>query len=548
MSIGVVKTTSGPVKGLEMDGEYSGLTDFRGIPYAKPPIGELRWRAPVDMEPWEDVLVCDKYKKYAVQTGEKDPGAMSEDCLYINITTPAKSADEKLPVLVWFHGGGLTNGHVQPGNMDAYIPHNFAKRGIVVASITHRINIFGFMALPQMSAEQGGTSGYYGVQDLIKGFNWIYDNIEAFGGDRNNISTAGCSGGNSKTNLLAALPAGRNRIRRIYCSSGLRWMQMPFTTLKQAEEEGQRYLEYIGLDPDTPMDELRKLSTWEIHQEVPRDVYPSGIIYDGVNVPEPSYHELFNRYLGDVDFINVCSQGESNIFATHGQDGTFGDFRGDIAPIKDSESFHAFFRERLGDLYDKYDFGDLVKVADEDALYTAKILGSVGLAQLASNNHSRNVMVNRLFGCYMKKYHPASRVYTLLWAHTAMKHSKKNTADIDPKHIMADHGTDPRYVFENFDDTAEAEWGEVDYRLGELFGAYFANFCKNGDVNGEGLPYWPETGDGYAYMEAKDGPVLHEGLEGRLDELAREYVLREYGIDKELFTNVCVNNPLAKQK
>ena len=532
MAIGIVKTTHGLAKGVELTGKDEGLTIFKGIPYAAPPVGELRWRPPQDAESWEGVRTFDTYGKMEIQhysqraDQDVDKSTMSEDCLYLNITTPAQAAGEKLPVYIWLHGGGLTNGAAF-GDSDGFEPFHFARRKNVVVSIGHRINIWGFMALPQLSREQGGKSGNYGIMDLVKALDWIWDNIEQFGGDRNNMSAGGCSGGTQKTCLMASIPAAKNRLRRITNSSGLKWRQIPFLTMEEAEKQGQEYLKYIGIDPDMPLDELRAIDSWTIHKKAPREYYPGDIIYDGELIPERSFRELFNKYLGDVDFINICSQGESNIFATHGMTGAYGSFTGTV-PVTDAASFYAFFKERLGGLYEKYDFENLVKVEDGDALYMAKILGSMGAAQLASNNHSRNNMVNRLFGKYMKKRHPNSRVYTLFWSYAAPKKYHGYGTDYDPKHRLADHCSDPRYVFDTFHCDTETPWREKDYEYSELFGQYFSNFVRTGDVNGDGLPYWPETGCEYRYMEVKEELELHEGLEGKLEELVEEYVLKEY--------------------
>jgi len=552
MSIGIVNTTLGKAQGVELDGKYEGLTVFKGIPYAAPPIGQLRWRPPQDPEPWDGVRVFDTYGpievQYQAQHVDHDHSndLMSEDCLYLDITTPASSLGEKLPVFIWLHGGGLTNGAAHGMNMDHYEPFSFAKRGIVVVQITHRINIWGFMALPQLSAEQGGKSGNYGIMDLCKAFDWIYDNIEQFGGDRENMTAGGCSGGTQKTCLMAAIPAAGRRLRGITNSSGLKWRQVPFYTLEQGEELGRKYLEHAGIDPGTPVDVLRSMDTYEIHKPTPRDYYPGEIIYDGDLIPEKSFHELFDRYLGDVNFINICAQGESNVFATHGMSGAYGSFTGSELPVNDVKSFYEFFKGRLGSLYDKYDFEDLIKVEnDDDALYTAKLLGSAGLAQLASNNHSRNNMVNRLFGQYMKERHPASKVFNLFWCYAAPKKEGEHgyATDYDPKHPMADHGSDPRYVFETFHMDPDIPWSDTDYEFARIFGAYWYNFCVTGDVNGEGLPLWPECSGSYAYLEVSEQLKAHTGLEGRLEELIREYVLAEYGIIQQAHRSVPPQSP-----
>ena len=536
MPIGIVETTYGKTEGIELEGRGEGLTMFRGIPYAAPPVGELRWKPPVKPGSWEGVRVFDTYAPIEIQyQAQYADGTlkerMSEDCLYLNVTTPAVSPDQKLPVFIWMHGGGLTNGASY--HDEGWEPYSFAKKGNVVVSIGHRINIWGFMALPQLSKEQGGKSGNYGIMDLAMAMDWIWDNIERFGGDRNNITAGGGSGGTQKTCLMASIPAGKHRIRRITNSSGLKWRQVPFLTMEEAEEAGVRYLKYVGIDPDTPLKKLRAMDSWTIHGQVPRNVYPGEIIYDGDLIPLPSFHQLFDEYLEDVDFINVTSQGESNVFASRGMSGAYGSFTGDV-PVRNAKTFYDFFKKRLGDLYEKYDFENLVKVTDEDALYKAKLLGSIGAAELASNNHSRNNMVNRLFGSYMKKYHPKSKVFTLLWSHIAPCEIHDYGTDYDPNHPMASHCSDGRYVFDSLHLEKNVKWEQTDYDFAKIFGQYWSNFARTGDVNGEGLPYWPETGDTYAYLEAKEPLAVHEGLENKVEEMVREYVIREYGIEADL--------------
>ncbi len=533
MGIGIVKTTLGMAQGKDMKGCFEGITAFKGIPYALPPVGELRWKAPLKAEPWEGVRVFDTYApmeiQYQAQYMDQLPReAMSEDCLYLNVFTPAKTPEDHLPVYVWMHGGGLTNGASY--HSDKWDPYSFAKNGnCVIVAVGHRINIWGFMALPQLSEEQGGKSGNYGVMDLVMAMDWIYENINAFGGDRENITAGGESGGTQKTCLLASIPAGKNRIKRITNSSGLKWRQVPFLTVEEGEKAGLEYLKYCGIDPSISLEELRAMDSWTIHQNVPRNIYPGDIIFDGSLIPEASFHELFDKYLGDVDFINITSQGESNVFAHRGASGAFGSFTGEV-PVKDAESFYAFFKERLGDLYDKYDFRNLVKVTDEDAMYQAKLLGSIGAAELASNNHSRNNMVNRLFGCYMKKNHPKARVWSLLWSHIVPGEVHDYGTDRDPEHQMATHCSDSRYVFDTFFITPDDPWQPLDHEYVKIFQKYYANFCRTGDPNGEGLPEWPETGDGYNYLEVKEELVPHRGIGSKVEEMVREYVIREYGI------------------
>lgn len=208
--IGVVETESGMVSGVQGE-EHSHITIFKNIPYAAPPVGELRWKAPQDPEPWEGVRACDTFGNIPMQNtwlmDSEDGGYLdefyweghpepSEDCLYLSVATPAKAAGEKLPVMLWFHGGGLNQGFYSEIEFD---PEELANKGIVVVSVGTRLGPFGYLSLPQLDAEsEYGDSGNYGLMDSIKALEWVHDNIAAFGGDPDNVTLTGQSGGTAR--------------------------------------------------------------------------------------------------------------------------------------------------------------------------------------------------------------------------------------------------------------------------------------------------------------------------------------------------------------
>ena len=226
----IVDTAYGKVQGINHTGDYADVVEFRGIPYAAPPVGDLRWKPPVDPEPWEDVLVCDTYKDIPMQVlggAEVEPylsdlyydgvPKMSEDCLYLNVMTTGDSmnADAKKPVFVWFHGGGLNSCYTfEPeGNGEA-----FAKNGIVFVSVEQRLGAFGYLSLPQLTEEQG-QSGNYGLMDQIKAMQWIKENIANFGGDPENITVGGQSGGTTKAMSMEASPMMDVEVDRLILES-----------------------------------------------------------------------------------------------------------------------------------------------------------------------------------------------------------------------------------------------------------------------------------------------------------------------------------------
>ena len=242
----IVETAYGKVQGINSTDEtYENVVEFRGIPYAAPPVGDLRWKAPVDPEKWDDVLVCDTYKDIPMQVlggAEVEPyktdiyydgvPKMSEDCLYLNVMTTedSLSSTEKKPVYVWFHGGGLNSCYTfEPeGNGEA-----FAKNGIVVVTVEQRLGVFGYLSLPQLSEEQG-QSGNYGLMDQIKAMEWIKENIANFGGDPENITVGGQSGGTTKAMAMTASPKMDVEVDKLILESGLKY-NMEFQTQESAE-------------------------------------------------------------------------------------------------------------------------------------------------------------------------------------------------------------------------------------------------------------------------------------------------------------------------
>ncbi len=213
----VVETLSGKLRGFAANEE---TWQFLGIPYAQPPLGDLRWRPPVPMEPWTGVRDAVAWSDQAAQNPGLErfgEGGMSEDSLYLNVTAPKDASD--LPVMVWFHGGGFTalTSNTKPFNN----PEALASKGVVQISVNHRLGPFGYIAHPELSAESGyGGSGNYGQMDLIAALEWVQDNIEAFGGDPNNVTIFGESGGGRKVLSLMASPQAAGLFHKAISQSG----------------------------------------------------------------------------------------------------------------------------------------------------------------------------------------------------------------------------------------------------------------------------------------------------------------------------------------
>src|SRR5690554_862296 len=237
-----VKVQQGVVEG-SIEGD---LRVFKGIPFAAPPVGELRWKAPQPAESWDGVKSTKKYAPTPMQGGNPASGK-SEDCLYLNVWTPAQSAEEQLPVMVWIYGGGFSFG----STFD--LVHNgehLARKGVVVVSVAYRVGQLGFLAHPELSAESpNGVSGNYGLLDQIAGLQWVKDNIAAFGGDPNKVTVFGESAGGISVSMLCASPLAKGLFQGAISQSGgsfgpTRSETFPgenMKTLEMAEQDGMAY-------------------------------------------------------------------------------------------------------------------------------------------------------------------------------------------------------------------------------------------------------------------------------------------------------------------
>ena len=275
MFLRTVETKCGKIEGQPAADPR--ITAFKGIPFAKPPVGDLRFHAPVPVEKWEGTLNAYKFAPIAVQpTPYYDPNdlycrewsvdrdqPMSEDCLYLNVWTPAKEANEKLPVYVWIYGGGWQTGFTAEMEFDG---ERMARRGIVVVSLCYRLNMFGFMSHPEITAENPEEPGNFGLLDQRMAMQWVKDNIEAFGGDSNNITIGGQSaGGGSVLCQIAKGTEGKNGEKlynRAIVHSGLFYSPdgsfFRQKTLTEAEQCGVDFFNFCGVKS---LAEIRKLDT-----------------------------------------------------------------------------------------------------------------------------------------------------------------------------------------------------------------------------------------------------------------------------------------------
>src|SRR5512133_3071001 len=210
-----VKVDGGLLQGTVEDG----LAVYRGIPFAAPPVGDLRWRAPQPATRWDGVRQAAKFAPSCVQGGGRGgPPQGNEDCLYLNVWTPAKSARDRVPVLVWIYGGGFSGGAT---SIPTYSGEQLAKKGVVLVSVAYRVGQLGFLAHPELSAEtKNHVSGNYGLLDMIAGLQWIQKNIANFGGDPRRVTIFGESAGGIAVSMLCASPLAKGLFHGAISQSG----------------------------------------------------------------------------------------------------------------------------------------------------------------------------------------------------------------------------------------------------------------------------------------------------------------------------------------
>ena len=311
MAITIVKTKAGTVSGVEIPGKD--ITVFRGVPFAAPPIGELRWKAPHPVESWEGVRKADTFAPPAWQDMHKpgsfydhewgnEPFTCSEDCLYLNIWTPAHEPDEKLPVAVWIYGGGFMSGFAHEREFDG---EAFAEKKVIYVSINYRLHVFGYLAHPELDKE-AGRSGNYGLLDQIAALKWVHENIAAFGGDPGNVMVFGQSAGAGSTIALFCSPLMKGMMQKAVVHSGLGG----FADKDAAYEVGKQFVAHCGYSSPA---EMRGLSA-ETLMEFYRTFRPEfgknarmrlafGPFVDGYALTEPYDDCIDQGHYNDVEFL-----------------------------------------------------------------------------------------------------------------------------------------------------------------------------------------------------------------------------------------------------
>ncbi|HPJ80000.1 MAG TPA: carboxylesterase family protein, partial [Prolixibacteraceae bacterium] len=279
------------------------LTIYKGIPFAAPPVGELRWQAPQPVNPWKGILQTTEYAPAPMQAGNP-PSGKSEDCLYLNVWTPAQSPKEKLPVLVWIYGGGFSFGSTSE---PVHNGEHLARKGVVLVSIAYRVGQLGFLAHPELSAEDpNDVSGNYGILDQIAGLRWIRDNIAAFGGDPGRVTIFGESAGGISVSMLCASPLAKGLFHGAISQSGgsfgpTRPVTFPGENMKTLEQAEQAGVEYVNKTGAASLADLRKMDADKLPMEWGMgNAWP---IVDGYVIPDDQHRMYEAGNYNDVPVL-----------------------------------------------------------------------------------------------------------------------------------------------------------------------------------------------------------------------------------------------------
>ncbi len=458
-----IRTDAGLVAGAA--GVNPVVRVYKGIPYAAPPVGDLRWKAPQPVAAWagtkqatEFSSVCQQ-EPYAPTSVYYSPlGSIGEDCLYLNVWTAAKSAAEKHPVMVWVHGGGYTRG---TGATATYNGEALAQKGVVVVTINYRLGIFGFLAHPELTKESPNhASGNYGLLDQVAALQWVKKNIAAFGGDPTRVTIFGESAGSSAVNYLQASPLAKGLFHRVIGESGANFNRG--MTLAEAEQNGVKFASQIHA---TSLADLRKKPATEL-------------LKDG------------GSFRPDVDGYFLPDQVEA-IFAAHKQSdvpviaGYNHDEGTTLSPAPASltpQSFADQAKQRYGKFSDEF-----LK------LYPAATQEQVTKAHYDS---FRDAGMGWQMRTWVRNNAANGKAPAFLYFFTRVPPG--------PPKIGAYHASEIAYVFGNLG--TRRAWEDADHKLSDAMSSYWANFATSGNPNdgpyAKGLPKWP------TYSPASDESMI----------------------------------------
>jgi para-nitrobenzyl esterase len=480
-----VKTAAGMVQGTTTADEK--IRVFKGIPYAAPPVGDLRWRAPQPAAAWQGTREATKFGPACLQGkvfGDINFTELSEDCLTLNLWTPTKSADERLPVMVWIHGGGFQAG---AGGEPRHDGEAFARRGVVLVTFNYRLGAFGFLSHPELTSESGrNASGNYALLDQVEALRWVKANIAEFGGDPGNVTIFGESAGSLSVSALMASPLTRGLFHKAIGESGAYFRALGGLSLApraETEQAGAKFISSLGAESIAAA----------------RAVAGDSVLQAAMKV-QPWFSPNVDGYVLTEDVNSAFSAGRQArvplLAGWNADEVRAGVVFGPKKPTV--EGFAEDTRKRFG--------------SDGDAILKAYPAATDADAVEAAAALATDLFMGYSTWKWIETHKETARVPVFRYSFDrkipVAPDAKFNGMPVTSRDIGARHAGEIEYVFGTLDSIANVPWEPSDRKLSEAITTYWANFAKTGDPNGSGLPKWPRYDGG--------GRVLH------LDETIRD--------------------------
>jgi len=459
----LLNTSDGVLEGtVSADGK---VRTFKGIPYAAPPVGPLRWKPPQPVSPWAGVRKAADYGPRAMQVRVFDDMIFndlgpSEDCLYLNLWMPANPPKTKLPVMVWIHGGGFVAGSSSEPRQDG---GNLSKKGVIVVSMNYRMGVFGFFAHPELTKEsEHNASGNYGLLDMVAALQWVRKNIATFGGDPDNVTIFGESAGSFAVSALMASPLAKGLFCRAIGESGaFLGGTLPTKSREQAEDVGVKFAQ--SAFGAASLDALRAKSSQEI-------------LDAAVKTPPNYFRPDIDGYFLPVDCASIYSYGrQSHVPLLAGWNRDEGNFRAYFTSNAPTvENFVAHAKARYG--------------ANADAFLKVYSATNDAQAKRAAQDYAGDQFI---------------AFSTWKWIDLQLKTGRSPVFRYEFDQTLplpanarpgaepaAPHASEIEFVFRVLSSKA-LPWRQEDHDVSELMASYWSNFAKTGDPNGPGLPPWP---------------------------------------------------------
>jgi para-nitrobenzyl esterase len=500
-------TASGQTKVRIANGELEGTVDnsglrvFKGVPFAAPPVGELRWQEPQPVKDWQGARKADQFGPRCMQRPIFTDmvfrsNGMSEDCLYLNIWTPAKSAKDKLPVLVYFYGGGFNAGD---GSEPRYEGASMARRGVVTLTVNYRLGVFGFFAHPELTrSSPHRASGNQGLLDQTAALRWVQRNIAAFGGDPKRVTIAGESAGSVSVSAQMCSPLSKSLIAGAIGESGSLLGTLSPLPLEEAEKNGSKFATSVGADS---LATLRAKSAEEILEATakPGTPWPSPTV-DGYFFPKAPLQIYAAGEQAHVPLL-VGSNSSENPFQV---------ILGREAPTVENyrKALQRLYGDKANEVFNQYPASTETEVMD-----AARDLAS---DRFISYSTWKWIDLSIKTGGKPTYYYLYSR------PRPSLRAAATSVPAFDPRGAV--HSAEIEYAMGNLDVNAVFAWGPDDYKVSKVMQEYFVNFIKTGNPNGAGVPTWPTYAKGQRMIIDVETHAALDGARKRYEFLDQFYV------------------------